>query len=90
MMSSASKHHEEADRLLDQAHAEQDTVRRGRILAEAQVHATLALAAATGAGYGSQAARSSQTDTAAARGLVAEPSPGTVPSVVFDPMPPPR
>jgi|HubBroStandDraft_6_1064221.scaffolds.fasta_scaffold891206_1 hypothetical protein len=44
-MSSAREHHARAEQLLDQAHAEQDSVRRGQILAEAQVHATLALSA---------------------------------------------
>jgi hypothetical protein len=44
-MSSASDHHAQADELLNQAHAEQDSIRRGLILAEAQVHATLALSA---------------------------------------------
>jgi hypothetical protein len=47
-MSSASDHHAQADELLNQAHAEQDSIRRGLILAEAQVHATLALSAVTG------------------------------------------
>lgn len=47
-MSSASDHHAQADELLNQAHAEQDSIRRGLILAEAQVHAILALSAVTG------------------------------------------
>ncbi len=41
-MSSARDHHAKAEQLLDQAHAEQDSIRRGQILAEAQVHASLA------------------------------------------------
>jgi hypothetical protein len=44
MMSSSSEHHDEAERLLALAGTEQDSVRRSLILAEAQVHATLALA----------------------------------------------
>ena len=44
-MSSSSEHHEEAERLLALAHAEKDGTSRSTILAEAQVHATLALAA---------------------------------------------
>src|SRR5215472_653098 len=48
MMSSASDHHAQAERLLEQARAEQDSIRRAVILAEAQVHATLALSAGTG------------------------------------------
>jgi hypothetical protein len=39
-------HHHEADRLLSEARKEQDGLRRSQILAEAQVHATLALIAA--------------------------------------------
>jgi hypothetical protein len=35
MMSSARDHHAKAEQLLDQAHAEQDSIRRGQILAEA-------------------------------------------------------
>jgi hypothetical protein len=42
-------HHQEAERLLLKAPEEQDSVRRSLILAEAQVHATLALSAAPGA-----------------------------------------
>ena len=36
-------HHREAERLLSEARKEQDSIRRSLILAEAQVHATLAL-----------------------------------------------
>jgi len=49
-MTSSSEHHAKAEQLLDQAHAEQDSIRRGLILAEAQVHATLALSAPAGKG----------------------------------------
>lgn len=49
-MSTARDHHAKAEELLDQAHAEQDGTRRGLILAEAQVHATLALGAPAGTG----------------------------------------
>ena len=42
------EHHHEAERLLSEAPKEQDSIRRGLILAEAQVHATLALSAAPG------------------------------------------
>ena len=40
-------HHREAERLLSEARKEQDSIRHSLILAEAQVHATLALSAAT-------------------------------------------
>jgi hypothetical protein len=46
MMSSAREHHAKAEQLLEQAHTEHDSTRRSQILAEAQVHATLALIAA--------------------------------------------
>ena len=36
-------HHQEAERLLSEAHEEHDSIRRSQILAEAQAHATLAL-----------------------------------------------
>jgi hypothetical protein len=49
MMSSASEHHAKAEELLGQVRKEQDSIRRGWILAEAQVHATLALADAASA-----------------------------------------
>jgi len=49
-MSSAREHHAQAEQLLGQAHAEQDSIRRAVILAEAQVHATLALSAPGGTG----------------------------------------
>jgi hypothetical protein len=45
MMNNAGEHHAKAEQLLEQAHAEQDSIRRHLILAEAQVHATLALSA---------------------------------------------
>jgi len=40
-----AEHHREAERLLSEARKEQDSIRRSQILAEAQVHATLALGA---------------------------------------------
>jgi hypothetical protein len=43
-----SEHHARAEELLGQADAEQDSIRRSLILAEAQVHATLALSAPAG------------------------------------------
>jgi len=56
-MSSARKHHEQAERLLEQANtAGMDEASLHRILAEAQVHATLAVAAALGADSGGPAA----------------------------------
>jgi hypothetical protein len=55
-MSSTSEHHQEADQLLALAHIEKDATLRRIILAEAQVHATLALAAATGAASDSRTA----------------------------------
>ena len=66
-MSSASEHHEQADRLLRQAGTAKDEASRRDILAEAQVHASLAVAAALGAGSGSRAAAqpSSAEDPAA-------------------------
>jgi hypothetical protein len=46
-----AEHHRAADRLLEKAGKEQDSIRQNLILAEAQVHATLAAAAAeTGTG----------------------------------------
>jgi hypothetical protein len=47
-MSSAREHYEEAERLLALVRTEQDSIRRSLILAEAQVHATLALSAPAG------------------------------------------
>ena len=44
-MSSTAEHHAKAEQLLDQAQAEPDSIRRTQILAEAQVHAILALSA---------------------------------------------
>lgn len=41
-----AEHHDAADRLLLEARTVQDGLRRSQILAEAQVHATLALSAA--------------------------------------------
>ena len=41
-----AEHHDAAERLLEQARTEQDSIRRSQILAEAQVHATLAAGAA--------------------------------------------
>jgi hypothetical protein len=43
-----TQHHERAEQLLSDAGEEPDSFRRGQILAEAQVHATLALTAAPG------------------------------------------
>jgi hypothetical protein len=51
-MSSASEHHGQAERLLEQASTMLDEANLHRILAEAQVHATLAVAAALGADSG--------------------------------------
>jgi hypothetical protein len=48
MMSSAREHHARAEQLLEEAHATQDQISRRLILAEAQVHATLALSAPDG------------------------------------------
>jgi len=47
-MSSARGHQAQAERLLEQARAEQDSIGRAVILAEARVHATLALSGGTG------------------------------------------
>jgi len=47
-MSSAREHHAKAEHLLKQLPDVQDSVRRSQILAEAQVHATLALSDAPG------------------------------------------
>jgi len=65
-MSSALDHHARAEQLLDQAHAEQDSIRRGLILAEAQVHATLALSAP--ADKGPPGPGQAQTGSAASTG----------------------
>jgi hypothetical protein len=40
------EHHREAERFLERAHTERDQISRSQLLAEAQVHATLALSAA--------------------------------------------
>jgi hypothetical protein len=45
MMSTAREHYTKAEQLLEDARKEQDNIRHGLILAEAQVHATLALGA---------------------------------------------
>jgi hypothetical protein len=42
-----TQHHEKAEQLLADARNEPDSIRRSQILAEAQVHATLALSAVT-------------------------------------------
>jgi hypothetical protein len=79
MMSSAREHHAKAEQLLDQAHAEQDSVRRHLILAEAQVHATLALSAPAGKGPpgpGQDEAADTQSTGTAYQSLPS-PSPGT-------------
>lgn len=47
-MSSAREHHAKAEQLLEQAHTAQDQISRSQLLAEAQVHATLALSVAPG------------------------------------------
>jgi hypothetical protein len=79
-MNSATEHHAKAEQLLDQAQAEQDSFRRGQILAEAQVHATLALSAPAGkgpAGPGQDRAADTQS-TGTAHQTLASPSPGTL------------
>lgn len=43
-----AQHHAKAEKLLDQAHDAGDQISRSLLLAEAQVHATLALTAAAG------------------------------------------
>ena len=48
MMSSSNDHHAKAEQLLEQARTENDSIRRSLVLAEAQVHATLALSAEPG------------------------------------------
>jgi integrase/recombinase XerD len=81
MMSSAREHYEEAERLLALARAEQDSIRRSLILAEAQVHATLALSAPAGegpAGPGQDRAADTKS-TGTAHQTLASPSPGTPP-----------
>jgi hypothetical protein len=50
MMSSASEHRAKAEQLLEEAHTTHDQISRSLILAEAQVHATLALSAPAGDG----------------------------------------
>src|SRR5215467_12096575 len=50
MMSSAGEHHARAEELLEQARTTPDQISRLEILAEAQVHATLALSAQAGEG----------------------------------------
>lgn len=48
-MSSTREHRAKAEQLLEEAHTTQDQISRSLILAEAQVHATLALSAPPGA-----------------------------------------
>jgi hypothetical protein len=62
MMSSAHDHHEKAEQLLSAAGKEPNSTSRSLLLAEAQVHATLAVAAALGAGSGSSPARPAPAD----------------------------
>jgi hypothetical protein len=64
MMSRSSEHHATAEQMLDLAHAEQDSTRRGQILAEAQVHATLALSAPAEIGLGQDEALSTESTLA--------------------------
>jgi hypothetical protein len=78
-MNSATEHHAKAEQLLDQAQAEQDSFRRSLILAEAQVHATLALSAPAGegpAGPGQDRAADTKS-TGTTHQTLAPPSPGT-------------
>ena len=49
-MSSAREHHAKAEQLLEQARTTPDQISRREILAEAHVHATLALSAPGGTG----------------------------------------
>jgi len=65
-MGSPSEHYEEAERLLALAHMEKDGTSRSLILAEAQVHATLALSAPVGSSPG-QAQAGSTAGTGEAR-----------------------
>jgi hypothetical protein len=79
IMRSASEHYEEAERLLALARTEQDSIRRSLILAEAQVHAILALSAPAGigpAGPGQDRAADTKS-TGTAHQTLASPSPGT-------------
>jgi hypothetical protein len=81
MMNSAREHYEEAERLLALLRTEQDSIRRHLILAEAQVHATLALSASAGegpAGPGQDRAADTKS-TGTAHQTLASPSPGTPP-----------
>jgi hypothetical protein len=64
MMNSAREHYEEAERLLALSREEQDSTRRGQILAEAQVHATLALSAPAETGLGQDEAGSTESTLA--------------------------
>jgi hypothetical protein len=64
-MNSATEHHAKAEQLLDQAQAEEDSFRRAQILAEAQVHAILALSAPAERSPGQdEAADTQSTETA--------------------------
>jgi hypothetical protein len=64
-MSSAREHHAKAEQLLGQARGTPDQISRREILAEAQVHATLALSAP--AENGPPGPGRSETGTAATR-----------------------
>jgi hypothetical protein len=60
-------HHREAERLLSEARTEQDSIRRRLILAEAQVHATLALGVPTEMGPASrEEAKADRTESTGA------------------------
>jgi hypothetical protein len=79
IMRSASEHHEEAERRLEEARTEQDSIRRRLILAEAQVHAILALSAPAGKGPpgpGQDEAADTES-TGTAHQAPPPPSPGT-------------
>jgi hypothetical protein len=78
-MNSATEHHEEAERLLALARTEQDSIRRSLILAEAQVHAALALSAPAGKGPADpgQDRAADTKSTGTAHQTLASPSPGT-------------
>jgi len=71
-MATGPQHYAEAERLIDEAKQHLTVGRSGRLLAEAQVHATLALAAATALGnpnFNDWKDRSVWDDVASVRGV---------------------
>jgi hypothetical protein len=69
MMSSARDHHEKAEQLLSAAGKEPNSISRSLLLAEAQVHATLALSAPAESMPGQDEARGTESTAVAPPGM---------------------